>query len=238
VPEREGRPFEGAEGAKTRPLGHDLQHAADERSEDEREPELVTLCAEPRRQHQCEHDEGDVQQAGCESGDGEAAMRVQGGRAERCRAHEENVRKHPARERGRAVELPFDRSVAAREELDERRSEHDAEHAREHEDDERQAAERAEEAPRGLVALLLAHFVENGQNRVLCRALGEDLPEDVRNRERDEEGVGGRAREDRGDRLIAHEPEQAARERAGRNDPGPPSDAPVLRSLLVHETPA
>jgi hypothetical protein len=128
----------------------------------------------------------------------------------------------------RALELSGDLGVAAGEEVDERGREAHAERGHRQQQHERQTAHGAKEALRRVFALALAHLHEHRQHGILHGAFGEQLPEHVRNRERDEEGVRDRACEDGGDGEIAQEAEQPAGERTRGHDARAPGDVPGL----------
>ena len=97
-------PAAEAEATKRGPLRDDLKRAA-ERGRRWRAHDGSSPCVASDAGGRTRREERDVEKARRERGDGEAPLGVEGGHAERGRAHEEDVRKDGARERDGALEL-------------------------------------------------------------------------------------------------------------------------------------
>jgi len=94
--------------------------------------------------------------------------------------------------------------------------------------EERDPARAGEEGPPEVVAALGEPLAEDGNDRARDGALGEELPERVRDHERDEERVRLAAREEARDHRVANVAEDAREERPRADDARAPDDLGAL----------
>jgi hypothetical protein len=151
-------------------------------------------------------------------------MGVQGGHAQCRRAHEEDVGKHPSRELDSALVLTWMFAIATGEQVHEHRRSQHAGNAYQQQQDEREAPHRAKESARLVVSLLLLDLGQYRKDRVLHGSFGQELAQDVGDREGDEESVGRSANEDGGHDLVANQAKEPTGECSPGNDACAPGD--------------
>ncbi len=156
----------------------------------------------------------------------EEALGVQEGLEQGGHGDEQDVRKHPARQPDRQLELPGSRLEAVREERDDRFREEDAQ-GHEADDD----ADEEDEHPARVDALLAGtlplDLLRHRDERRRQAALPHDRAERVRDAQGRVEGVGrgGRA-EKPGDRRVAQDARHAGDDRPRGDAPGRPDQFP------------
>ena len=150
----EDRAARVAEASQRRPLGDDLQEAAQERPEWHRHRAIEPCGLEQGRKGEGREEEGDVEEAGSEGGHGEPALRVERRHAERGGPHEEDVGEDERRHVRGALELLGVPLVAVGEDVGERAGGKDTGDRDHRQGNERRPARPREEPPRGRLAVL------------------------------------------------------------------------------------
>src|SRR5581483_10473452 len=226
----EARPSKGreldaelAEPADERPDGHPGDRPLGEEGRRavgaavEREAEVVGR--EPGGAGEPAHDGAHVEEGAGRRRDGEDVARVQDAHRDRGEGHEEEEGEHDRGEAHGERELPGDLGEAGRDRADEGGGAEDAEEDDAAHDDRERVHDEAREAPRGGFAVALERVGERRHEGGGERTLREEVAEEVRDAEGGDERVelAPGAEEER-ERLLADEPDDAARQHGDAHD--------------------
>ena len=207
--------------AQRRPLRDHLQDAADERADRERQDRIVAAASSSAGRRSAAAMSATLSRPGANAATAKRCFALSAAIPRAAVPMKKMYGKTRRVSVDGALELAGARVVAAGEELGQRaRAERCRATVTTSERDERGAAHAREEAPRGVVAVAFASFSESTRDDgARDRALAEELPERVGDREGDPERVGRVAVEERRERHVAHQPEDARGERPGADDP-------------------
>ena len=210
IAEREARPRQHADPRKRRDLERELEHAAREHRPRKDEHRRIEM---PREQERTD-DERDVEERRGEGRDREPAPGVEDPGGERDERDEQDVRKGDPQHRHRQAELLGARGEPGRGDVDDQRGRGDAERRRDHEREEEGRRHAVHQVPGLVLAVSRLVLGEDRHERLREGSFREQAPQQVRDPEGDEEGVGGQpSAEDRGDHRIADEAEDARDQR-------------------------
>jgi hypothetical protein len=203
-----------AEPPQRRHLQRELEDAAEDDACGERVDALDAGAREQRDEppHRCDH--GDVEEDGSRRGDREALPRVEDPRRERDERDEADVREHHPRHHDRFVEM----LEPGGHQPDDDGGGGDADDARRDERAEEDRRDRVDQPPGRLVAVGGTRARQHRHERLRERAFAEQAAQQVRDAERDVEGVERRpGAEHRRDDDVAHQPGDPRRQREERD---------------------
>ena len=216
-----------------RNLDRELADRPQEGSDREREHGRLAQPRKKRREQDRADDARDVEDRGRGRRDEEPSIGVEDTHHHGGERHEEQERRHHPRHRRRQLDLAG-RSEKARRERENDRPRKEQDQDREDREHDQQRIDHAVREPPGLpLSRLHAHAREGRDERRREGALGEQVPQEVRDPERDVEGVGlhSRAEQMRDDHLPTEAEDPADERRDGDGHRG--ADEARL-PLVVH----